>query len=110
MPTLFHYTDARGLQGVLSARILFASKKTTSPRDVRYGNGQYLTDIPPGTMTSAQLSRVLLGHPFGGGRFSHFVEIDVAGLQIVSGRRHVFVIPNEDSLDLIGRLVRYGAA
>jgi hypothetical protein len=107
--TLFHYTDAAGLQGILSSGLLWSSKSTTSPRDVRYGNGQYLTDIVPGTMTAAQVSRALLGHPFSAVRFSHFLEIDITGLHVIKGRRHVLVIPNENALDVTGRVVRYGA-
>ncbi|TCW77930.1 hypothetical protein C5O80_32625 [Burkholderia sp. SRS-46] len=38
-----------------------------NPKDVRYGNGQYLSDIVPGTMTPAQLSRAFVNNPFQGG-------------------------------------------
>jgi hypothetical protein len=49
-------------------------------KDVRYGNGQYLSNIVPGTMTPAQLSRSFLGRPFHGSRFTHYVEIDATRL------------------------------
>jgi Domain of unknown function (DUF6881)/HYD1 signature containing ADP-ribosyltransferase len=64
MPVLFHYTDAAGLDAILLTAQLLPSTGTRSPNDVRYGDGQYLTDIEPGTMTGAQLSRRLLGHPW----------------------------------------------
>ena len=63
------------------------------PRDVRYGDGQYLSDISPGTKTPAQLSRAPFGHPFLGRRGTHYVEIDVTGLNVQRGRPGVFVIP-----------------
>src|SRR5712692_2503620 len=100
MPTLFHYTDQLGLAGILQTRVLLPSKATSQRRDVRYGDGQYLTDIAPGTMTPAQLSRALIGHPFRGSRFTHYVELDTNGLKVVCGRAGVFVIPNDQPLDL----------
>lgn len=108
MPTLFHYTDQTGLDGILQTNVLLPSTAVNHPRDVRYGDGQYLTDIVPGTKTAAQLSRVLFGHPFLGRRCTHYVEIDVAGLSVRQGRPGVFVIPNDRPLDLTGRLVRSG--
>jgi hypothetical protein len=46
--------------------------------------------------------------PFQGARFTHFVEIDVSGLNAIEGRAGVFVIPNEVPLDLAGRIVSSG--
>jgi hypothetical protein len=97
------------MKAILETGKLLPSLKRLNPRDVRYGNGQYLSDIRPGTMSCAQLSRCFLGQPFQGKRFTNFVEIDVTGLKAVKGRDGVFVIPNEGSLDLVGRIVRSGA-
>lgn len=85
------------------------SLRELNPNDARYGNGQYLSDIKPGSMTSNQLSRAFLGAPFWGSRLTSFVEIDVSGLNVVEGRAGVFVIPNEGPLDLSGRIVGWGA-
>lgn len=46
---MYHYADDAGLKGILSSRQLNASLKKLSPKDARYGNGQYLSDITPGT-------------------------------------------------------------
>jgi hypothetical protein len=108
MATLYHYTDQTGLDGILGSMVLLASTTVGHPRDVRYVNGQYLTDIAPGAKTPAQLSRALFGHPFLGQRCTHYVEIDVAGLNVRPGRSSVYVVPNDQSLDLNGRLVRSG--
>ncbi len=109
MPTLFHYTDPIGLSGILASKQLWASTIAKNPRDVRYGDGQYLTDIKPGTMTAGQLSRALIGHPFQVRRFTHFVEIDVANLPVINPRLRIFVVPNNDALDLSQRILRSGA-
>jgi len=108
MPTLYHYTDQTGHDGIRASGLLLPSTKARNPREARCGDGQYLTDIRPGTMSGARLSRALLGHPFRGWRFTHYVEIDVTGLQVVQGRSNVFVILNDRPLDLTGRVVRSG--
>ncbi len=108
MRILYHYTDQAGLRGILASGVLRPSTAASSPRDVRYGDGQYLTDIQPGTMSAAQLSRALIGHPFLGHRFTHYVSIDVTGLTVVQGRRGVFVIPGNRPLGLRGRIVTHG--
>jgi hypothetical protein len=105
---LFHYTDEAGQKGILDSGRLNPSLKELNPADARYGNGQYLSDIKPGTMTSSQLSRAFLGAPFWGSRFTNFVEIDVSGLNVIEGRAGVFLIPNEGPLDLTGRIVSSG--
>src|SRR5262245_36866802 len=110
MPTLFHYTDESGYRGILATNVHWASTVARNPPDVRFGNVQYPSDIKPGTMTSAQRSRVLLGHPFSGKRFTHFFEIDIAGLNVRKCREHVFCIPGDQPLDLVGRIVRSGGA
>jgi hypothetical protein len=82
--------------------------KAVNPKDVRYGEGQYLSDIVPGTKTPGQPSYAFLNDPRGWRRFTHFVEIDVTGLTVVEGRAGVFVIPNNQDLSLAGRIVSSG--
>src|SRR5437764_12997381 len=94
MPTLFHYTDRAGHDGIRASRQLLPSTKARNPREARHGDGQYLTDIRPGTMSGARLSRALRGNPFQGRRFTHYVEIDVTGLQVVMGAAQGNVVPN----------------
>jgi len=106
--TLFHYTSEQGLQGVLRSRSLLPSLVAVNPADARYGDGQYLSDMTPGTKSLAALSRAFLGFPFQGQRFTHYVEIDVAGLSVVRGREGVFVVLNSDALDLTGKIVSSG--
>jgi hypothetical protein len=105
---LYHYTDIEGLCGILASGKLHASKRARNPRDVRYGNGQYLSDIPPGSRTPAQLSREFLNLPYFGRRFTHYVAIEVDGLAWIEGRPGVFLIPNEQPLDISGRIVACG--
>lgn len=106
--TLFHYTDAAGMKGITESNLLFPSLRALNPKDARYGNGQYLSDILPGTMSCAQLSRCFIGQPFQGQRFTNYVEIDVTGLNVLKGREGVFVVPNESPLDLSARIMSWG--
>ncbi len=108
--TLYHYTTEGGLNGILESGELRPSLKAVNPKDARYGNGQYLTDIVPGTKTLGQLSKAFIGIPYQGRKFSHYVEIDVTGLKVVKGRNGVYVVPNETALNLTGRIVSHGAS
>lgn len=107
--TLYHYTDDAGLDGITSSQKLNPSLKANNPNDVRYGNGQYLSDIVPGAKTNAQLSREFLNIPFQGKKFKNYVEIDVTDLPVKKGRDGVFVVPNETPLDLTGRIINSGS-
>jgi hypothetical protein len=91
---LYHYIDQKGHDGILESQNLRAFTKEKNPKDVRYGDGQYLTDITPGSKTLGQLSRAFVCVPYAGQKYTHFVEIDVRGLNVVEGRPGVFVIPN----------------
>lgn len=105
---LYHYTNEAGAAGILESNALNPSLWRSGTKDVAYGNGQYLSDIVPGTRTSAELSRDFLGQPFQGRRFTNYVEIDASGLGAVQGRAGVYVIPNQVPLDLTGRLLSSG--
>jgi hypothetical protein len=108
--TLYHYTTREGLTAILNSGELNPSLKALNPADARYGNGQYLSDIAPGSVTPAQLSRAFLMNPFQGARFTHFLEINTEDLNVVYGREGVFVVPNEKALDISGRVFSFGSA
>ena len=107
--SFFHYTDDAGLEGIKSSKKLNPSLKAYNPKDARYGDGQYVSDIAPGTKSCAQLSRCFIGQPFQGNKFKNYVEIDVTGLNVQKGRDGVFVIPNDGPLDLTNRIISTGA-
>lgn len=108
LKTLYHYTDDAGLKGILNSRQLNASLKELSPKDARYGNGQYLSDITPGTRSCAQLSSCFLGIPWQGKKYTNYVEINVTGLNVMKGRHGVYVIPNGKPLDISKRIISSG--
>ena len=105
---LYHYTDETGLAGILASGRLNPSTYARNPQDVRYGEGQYLSDVVPGTKTPAQLSRLFLNLPFFGRRYTHYVAIEVDGLSWIEGRPGVYVISNDEPLELAGRTVATG--
>ncbi len=84
---LYHYTTFIALTAILESKQLRPLTTETRPQDLRYGEGQYLTDIVSGTMTGPQLSRSLLGSPLFAGRFTHFLALDVTGLAVLQGRK-----------------------
>ena len=106
--TMFHYSTAEGYAGITSSERLLPSLKAVNPKDARHGDGQYLTDIVPGTMTLGEMSYAFLKTPRGWRRFTHYIEIDVIDLIVVEGRSNVFVICNSAYLPLAGRIVGGG--
>jgi len=105
--TLYHYTNEKGKNAILESQELFPSLKANNPKDARYGNGQYLSDINPSTTKPASLASKFIRTP-NRYKYTHYVEIDVFGLNVVQGRDGVFVIPNNNSLDISGRIVSSG--
>lgn len=105
---LFHYTDRQGLCGILESGSLLPSLRASNPKDARYGDGYYLSDIRPGTMSPHRLSRRLVGVPWKSQRFTDYVELDVTGLNLVLCRENVFLIPGRGPLPLDGRIKRWG--
>jgi hypothetical protein len=97
------------MAGILATQRINPSLAAHNPNDVRFGEGQYLSDIPPGTMTASQLSRALLGMPFQGQRFTNYIEVDVTGLPVVMGRPNVYVVINTEPLDVTGRITGFGS-
>ena len=106
--TLYHYTNEEGMKGIVDSQQLNPSLKINNPNDCFYGEGQYLSDIIPGTKTPAQLSRKFINNPYQGKHYTHYVEIDVTDLDVVFGRDSVYVIKNQEPLSLIDRIISYG--
>ncbi|MBS7528915.1 hypothetical protein IC619_000205 [Hazenella sp. IB182353] len=61
--TLYHYTNESGLNGILHSK-QNASLKANNPKDARYGDGQYLNDITPGSKRPGQLSYAFIRNPW----------------------------------------------
>ncbi|MET9852167.1 HYD1 signature containing ADP-ribosyltransferase family protein [Streptomyces sp. NPDC006450] len=106
--TYYHYTNEAGHDGILASKSMLPSLKVNNPKDARYGDGQYVTDIKPGTRTLGQLSHAFVRVPWAGQKFTHYIEIDTRGYDVVNGRPNVFVILNDKPLDLTGRIVSSG--
>ena len=108
MTVLYHYTNLTALTAILSEQSLKPSLRRHRRRDARYGDGLYLTDIFPGTLPNDQLSDLLVQNAAEADRFTHFLAIDVTGLEVIEGREHIFVVPRRKNLSLAGRIVRTG--
>ena len=105
---LYHYTNDKGLNGILESGQPNPSIKAFNPKDARYGNGQYLSDVVPGEKTLGQLSYKFLNVPWSGKKFTNYIEIDVSGLNMIKGREGVYLIPNEGPLDITNRIISHG--
>ena len=104
---LYHYTNEAGMNGIVNSKSLRPSLKALNPKDVHYGEGQYLSDILPGTKAPGQLSNIFINTP-NKYKYTHYVGIDVTGLNVQMGRTGVYVVPNTKALDISKRIVNYG--
>ncbi|MFJ7272781.1 HYD1 signature containing ADP-ribosyltransferase family protein, partial [Streptomyces sp. NPDC099050] len=108
--TLYHYTTEDKMNQIIDSKELWASTLAARPKDAKLGDGQYLSDITPGTKRNGQLSRAFYGTPWHGKHFSHYVGIDVRGLPLVTAadRPGVFLVPNNGPLDISQRIREFG--
>lgn len=105
---MYHYTSEEGHAGILRSKKILPSLKANNPKDARFGEGQYVSDILPGTKRPAQLSMIFFGIPWAGKRFTHYIAINVRGLNVISGRIYVYLIKNKKPLDITERLIKHG--
>jgi hypothetical protein len=132
--TLIHYTDQKGLQGILASQKLFLAQGEIH---ARYGDGQYFTDLLPeniggktvanltpeqkknGIISAGQAAQKLFNDSRLIRKMTHYVEINIEKLDVRQGlkekatditdiRENVQFILNNDMLDLKGRIVRSG--
>ncbi|MGX7761083.1 putative T7SS-secreted protein [Streptomyces angustmyceticus] len=108
--SLYHYTNEKGYQGIMESGELRPSVKENNPKDARYGDGQYLSDVKPGTKTAGQLSHAFLRVPWAGHKFSHFMEVDVRGLDVWRSveRPDVYLVPGQHPLSIADRIISHG--
>ncbi len=104
---LYHYTNKKGMNGILESLKLNPSFKANNPKDVRYGDGQYLSDLRPDEYSPEQLVKKFINVP-NKYKYTHCIEIDITGLNVIKGRYGAFVIPNNCPLDLTDRIVNSG--
>jgi RHS repeat-associated protein len=106
--TLYHCTTEEGLQGILESGELNAS--VGGPAVATHGPGQYLTNVSPDAGLSLyQISRRIYLMPWKNASVTHYLEVDVSGLQVEQHAPYIFRVPGEGPLDLTGRIVRSGA-
>jgi len=95
------------MKGIIESQQLNPSFKANNPKDAKHGDGQYLTDIEPDNQTPQGLAARFIKRP-NKYKYTHYVAIDVTGLEVTYGRKGVFVILNDSPLDLTGRIVGTG--
>ncbi|NML59089.1 DUF6443 domain-containing protein [Chryseobacterium cheonjiense] len=102
---LRHYTTEAGYKAIMESGELFPS---IGIKNARYGSGQYLTDLMSHEFTKGQASRRLFGVPWNGKKMSHFIELDVSGLNVTKNGPHNFLIPGTGNLSLEGIILNHG--
>lgn len=95
-----------GYKAIMESGELFAS---TGVKNARHGAGQYFTDLTSG-YTSGQISRCLFGVPWNSKKLSHFIDVDMSGLNVIKNAPHNFLVPGTNSLSLNGRIINHGTS
>ncbi|KOV32501.1 hypothetical protein ADK60_13755 [Streptomyces sp. XY431] len=116
---LYHYTNEAGQEGIINSGELRAS---TVDIHAHYGHGQYLTDLPPrgaiGGRTDAETAGFLVNKAGRADDYTHWLAIDTRSvpktgyisesealtLRVSVKKPYIFLVPNEESLDLTGRI------
>ena len=78
---LIHYTTENGYKSIMESKQLLPS---VGIKHARYGDGQYFTDLNSIDYTVGQLSRRLYRVPWNKSHLTHFIKIDVSGLNIIN--------------------------
>jgi hypothetical protein len=103
---LRHYTNEAGYNAIMKSQELLPS---IGVKNARYGSGQYLTDLMSEGLSSGQVSRRLFGVPWNGSKVTHFIDINVGGLNTIKNAPYNYLVPGTNSLPLGGRIVNHGA-
>ena len=104
---LIHYTTENGYKSIMESKQLLPS---VGIKHARYGDGQYFTDLNSIDYTVGQLSRRLYRVPWNKSHLTHFIKIDVSGLNIIKNGPHNFLLPNNQPLNLNNRIVGGGVS
>lgn len=103
--TLTHYTTKEGYNSIMTEQQLLPS---TGKIHARFGDGQYFTDINPIDFTAGQVSRRLYGVPWKTNSLTHYIQIDVTGLNVIKNAPFNYYIPNNQPLIINNRIVSSG--
>ena len=104
---LRHYTSEAGYKAIMGTGELIPS---IGAKNARYGSGQYLTDLMSEGLSSGQVSRRLFGVPWNGSKVTHFIDINVGGLNTIKNAPFNYLVPGTNSLPLGGRIVNHGVS
>lgn len=81
---------------ILNSGEILPSYKANNPKDARYGDGQYFSDITPDTYRTAQLASRFIKTP-NKYKYTHYIEIDISKIDlnhttVLKGRDGVYVV------------------
>ena len=126
--SFYHYTTESARIAIIESGVLRPSLDRGDNTDVRYGEGQYFTNIAPETiacrsrteMTPTQIeagqislfqlaNRIMRGTP-SPEKLEYFIEFDVDNLSIIYSSQYEYIYFHESKIDLdiSNRIIRSG--
>jgi len=87
---LYHYTTETRHEKIMKSGRILPSENTQY--DSTYGEGWYLTDLPPSTC-EITLMKSLWQRTTMHQRARHYLEVEVAGGNVYKMREHVYFVP-----------------
>jgi hypothetical protein len=125
--SLYHYTTESSLLAIIESKVLYPSLDRGDDTDVKYGEGQYFTNISPDIIAcmsqsqmtstqreSGQISLIQLAGRIMAGtltldRFDYFIEFNVSNLIIDrTDNPYTFMHKSKVNLDVSNLIIRSG--
>jgi hypothetical protein len=125
--SLYHYTTESSLLAIIESKVLYPSLDRGDGTDIKYGEGQYFTNISPDIIAcmsqsqmtsiqieSGQISLIQLAGRIMAGtltldRFYYFIEFNVSALIIDrTDNPYTFIHKSKVDLDISNLIIRSG--
>ncbi|MEU4240265.1 HYD1 signature containing ADP-ribosyltransferase family protein [Actinoplanes sp. NPDC026619] len=102
--SLYHYTDEDGMNGIVKSGEI----RQSTGENARFGDGQYFSDVRPGSMPLYKMSELFFRTSKKADRITHYVEISVRSLDVQEPRPHTMVVLNSGNLNVRGLMIAAG--
>jgi RHS repeat-associated protein len=106
---LYHYTTEKNMMRIVASQTIYPSILVgSSGNSLEFGNGVYLTDLPPGIFTKQELAEMFFGSTGESPKVGYFVGINVQDMQVEYQGNSIYRIPTNAPVSVAGRITGFG--